>query len=280
MAQKSPKNHTDDANEPSRSTPKLSKVEQNLTWVLQKINDITRNQFIIDLMILIQGINFLTHPETAHKGIIQTLATTIFFAALSILIGFALSHGFNKKNLRQILIALGFTTLSVAVYFTASFFAPAFHYFLSLAIIASGFFNTLSAHHLTKLFRLKKSVGKSVSASPRPVSKDPTIQSVSGTVERATKYEAERVFSPAVVLSSKISKFRYGQLIINYALILIGILMLLFRFQTNAILLRLSGGILIFSAVSDVVALLWTHRESAIVQKFTHYLAPPNAKSR
>lgn len=258
----------------SVSLSKPSKAEQDIAWALQKINDITRSQAIIDLMIIIQGVNFIIHPETAHKGIIQAIAITVFFAALSILIGFVLSHGFKKQNLRHILLAAGFLALSAIVYFTAGFFAPAFHYFLALTIIASGFLNIFSSHHLAKLFRIKKSA---TSKQPKTAT-DPTIQSISGALERSAKYEAERVFSPAVVLSGEISKFHYGQLVVNSLLILVGVLLLFFRFQTNAILLRISGSILIFSAVSDLVALLWTHRESAIVHKFTHYLTPTNPK--
>lgn len=242
--------------------PTKNTLEKDVAIVLAKINDITRNQFIIDLMILVQGINFLFHPESAHKGIVEALAIATFFAAFGIFIGFILSHGFNRQNLRAILLSAIFMTASVVVYFTAGFFAPAFHYSLALAIIASGVINILSAYHLVKLTHIKKTF--------RDQRQDATISSVSSALERSAKLEAERVFSPALVFSNKITKFRLGQFLINFALVLVGIVMLFFRFQTNAILLRVSGGILIFSAVSDFVALIWTHHESAFAEKITH----------
>ena len=247
--------------------------ENNLSIILKKINDITRNQFFIDVMLLIQGINFLIHPETAHKGIIEALSITVFFAALSILIGLIISHGFKKQNSRSIILAFVFIILSIITYLSAGHIAPAFHYFLAATIIASGMINILSAYHLTKLDQARKTLKTKLTTDE---TKDETIHTVSVSVEKTTKNEAERILSPAVIITEKISKFRYGQIIINLLLMITGVLMLLFRFETNAVLIRASGGILVFSAISDLVALLWTHRESKFVRKLTHY----NQKSK
>lgn len=240
-------------------------AEKDLANIIAKINDIMRNQFIIDLMIFIQGVNFLIHPEEAHKGIVQALALTVLFAAVGILIGFIVSHGFKRRNLYQIFIAAIFVALSVAVYFNAEHLAPIFHYFLAATIIISGVSNILSAYHITRLNRSKKFLAKS-----KP---DKTLGSISGTLKQSVKIESERILSPAVIFSSKIGRFRVGQLIINLALIIIGFIMFFFRIKTNAILIRVSGGILIFSAISDFIALVWTHRESATAKTFTHYVS-------
>lgn len=238
-------------------------LEKDVAIVLAKINDITRNQFIIDLMIFIQGVNFLVHPEKAHKGIIEAISIAIFFATTGIIIGFFVSHGFNKRNRRSIIFSFIFMGLSIAVYFLAGVLAPAFHYFLAFAIIVSGTTNILSSYHLIKLTHAKKTL--------KTTRQDKTIQNVSSALKHNVKLEAERVLSPAIIFSDRLTKFRYGQLFVNFVLIIIGIVMLFFRFQANAVLLRISGGALIFSAISDCLALVWTHRESASVKELTHY---------
>lgn len=245
-----------------------SKDNSEIIAILAKINTITRNQFFIDVMLLIQGINFLVHPETAHKGIVESLSIVMFFAGLSIIIGYIVTHDLKKQNLKNIALSFVFMTISIIAYFTAGLLAPAFHYLIAVIIVMSGTINILSIYHLTKLNHARKILKSKIE---KDESKDEAIQSVSKSVERTTKYEAERVLSPAIAISEKISKFRYGQLIINFLLIIAGLLMLLFRFETNAVLLRVSGGILIFSAVADLISLIWTHHESDLVKKLTHY---------
>ena len=245
---------------------KQNKAEKSIVDILTRVNDIMRNQFIIDLMILVQGINFIIHPENAHKGIIESFAITVFFATISILIGFLISHSFKKQNFRSIMLAFVFMILSIIAYFEAGALAPVFHYFLAITIIVSGIINILRAYHLIKLSHIKKSL--------KSTKKPNTTSSVKNALERNVKLESERVLSPAVIFSGKISKFRYGQLLVNFILIATGIAMFFFRFQTNAILIRVSGAILIFSAISDFIALVWTHHESSFVKGFTHYNNP------
>ena len=245
-----------------------SNLSKDVEIVLKTINDITRNQFIIDDMLLIQGVNFIIHPQEAHKGIIETLSIVIFFAALGILIGFALSHGFKKHNLRTIISAFLFIIISVVLYFNSSHLAPTFHYFIALAIISSGIINILNTYHLDKLNHARQ-ILKSELASKE--NKDIAMHDVTVALERNTKLQAERILSPAIILSGKVAKFRYGQIIVNFMLIITGVLMLFFRLGTNAVLIRVSGVILIFSAISDFIAIIWTHRESKFVKKITHY---------
>ena len=245
------------------------KLTEDVELILKKINDIMRNQLIIDVMLLIQGINFLIHPEKAHKGIIESLALAVFFAATGIVTGLLIAHGSIKRhNLRPIMLAIIFIVLSIIVYLNAGHLAPAFHYFIAFTIIFSGFVNILSAYHLIKLNTAKKSLNSKIT-SDRHGNK--TVEGVTATLKNTTKLEAERILSPAVFFSGKVAKFRYGQLFINLLLIAVGVSMVFFRFRTNAVLLRISGGILIFSALSDFVALLWTHRESTFVHTITHY---------
>ena len=248
--------------------PVTDKMGQDIGLILKKINDITRNQFIIDLMILIQGINFIIHPQTAHRGIIQSFAIVMFFAAISILAGFIITRGFKRRNFQDILLSFGFTALAVAVYFMAGVLAPVFHYFIAVVIIVTGINNILSAKHIIKLNRIKTAV-------KQPPKKNETVEAVSSALKQNVKLEAERVLSPAVAWNDKVARYRYSQLLINLVLIILGIAMLFFRFATNAILIRTSGVILIFSAVSDLIALIWTHRESELAKRFTHYLKRP-----
>ena len=252
-----------------------SGLDKNIELILKKINDITRNQLIIDAMLLIQGINFIIHPEKAHKGIIEALALATFFAATSIMLGFFITHGLKRHNFHAIALALIFMALSIAAYLNAEHLAPAFHYFIAFTIIFGGFINIFSAYHLIRLAHAKKSL--KTKASPKK-HEDETVAGVTTTIKNTTKLEAERILSPAVFFSGKIAKFRYGQLFINLLLIILGILMLFFRFRTNAVLIRVSGGILVFSALADLIALLWTHRESAFVRTLTHYNTPPKSK--
>lgn len=242
-----------------------AKPEQEIIFVLQKINAIMRNQFIIDLMILVQGVSFIVRPERAHKGIIESFAIVIFFAALSILLGFVVAHQFNKQNFHQIIFAFIFIIASVALYFTAGFFAPVFYYFLAGAIIVSGFSGIFSAYHLASLRRHAKTIKKPIT--------NQTITSVSTALKRNVKLESERVLSPTIALSIKLAKFRFGQVFINFLLIVVGATMILFRFVANSLLIRLSGSVLVFSATSDLIALIWTRRESATAIKLTHYNA-------
>ena len=245
-----------------------SELDKNIGLILKKINDITRNQLIIDAMLLVQGANFLIHPEKAHKGIVESLALTIFFATLSIIIGFIATRGFRRHNLRAIVFAFIFMILAIVAYFTAGYLAPVFHYFIAIVIIFSGFTNILSTYHLTKLSATKKSLKSRLTSEEN---KDAAVEGVATALKSATKLEAERILSPAIFFSGKVTKFRYGQLFVNLLLIILGTLMFFFRFRTNAVLIRVSGGILIFSAFADLVALLWTHRESAFVRSLTHY---------
>ncbi len=254
----------------SQSRSSQPKAPTSIELVLKKINDITRNQFIIDFMLLIQGFNFVIHPQEAHKGIVQSLAIAIFFAAFGVLLGFAISRGFRRHNLRPILLAFVFMVLSVVIYLNATHLAPTFHYFIALTIVLSGFFNILSSYHLTKLTKLKHQLKTELTSSEL---KDETVQSVATTLQQTTKLEAERILSPTLALSGKIEKFRYRHIVINLFLMSIGIMMLFFRFWTNEVLIRISGGILIFSAIADLIALLWTHRESTFVKSLTHFRA-------
>ena len=245
-----------------------SELDKEIWLILKKINDITRNQLIIDAMLLVQGANFLIHPEKAHKGIVESLALTIFFATLSIIIGFIVTHGFKRHNFRNIFLAFIFMILSIVAYFTAGYLAPVFHYFIAIVIVFSGFTNILSAYHLTRLSVAKKLLKADPTSGK---TQDTAVEGVATALKSTTKLEAERILSPAVFFSGKVAKFRYGQLSVNLLLIILGILMFFFRFRTNAVLIRVSGGILIFSAITDLIALIWTHRESAFVRSLTHY---------
>lgn len=215
-----------------------------------------RNKFIIDVMLFIQGINFLVDPHHAPFGIAKTIAMTVFFACFGILVGFALTKGFKKTNLRTILITTALSIISVLTFFTPKYLADIFQFSIAIIIILSGLINILSVYHLTKLSATKRKLETKLRNSEK---KDKAMQPVASAFENSIKTEAERMLEPAVILSKKATRFRFGQILINLLLVIVGIVLLFFRFHTNAFLLRVSGIIIIFTSIADLFALFAQH---------------------
>lgn len=236
-------------------------LTQEINLILGKINGIVRNQIFIDGALLLQGINFVFHPQEAPHYIMRSLALAVFFLALFILIGFILSKSFNKTNSKSIILASFFLILAAIVYFTSHYYAYLFQYAIAIIFIVSGIIKLLGLYRVVRLNHAKPKTQKT-SAS--------IGQEIEGTVTNNITTGVKRMLAPLIAISAKLNKFHHGQVIINLVLIITGIVMLFFRFRTNEILIRVSGGILIFCAIADLIALLWTHHESAFVRKITH----------
>ena len=236
-------------------------LTQEINLILGKINGIVRNQIFIDGALLLQGINFVFHPQEAPHYIMRSLAIAVFFLSIFILVGFVLSKSFNKANLKSIMLAGLFLVTAIVVYFTSHYYAYLFQYAIAIIFIVSGIIKLLGLYRVVRLNYAKPKTQKT-SASIR--------QEIEGTVTNNITTGVKRMLAPLIAISAKLNKFHHGQVIINLVLIITGIVMLFFRFRTNEILIRVSGGILIFCAIADLIALLWTHHESAFVRKITH----------
>lgn len=196
---------------PTKSPPSTG-IEANLASALAKFNQVMRNQFVIDVMILVQAATFLIHPEQASQTLIRSFAATIFFAAIGILLGHVLTHSLSRHNLGPIITIAASLVTAAVLYFAADFFAPILHYAVAILVVWLGIVRIWGAYHFAEIRRLGKSLGLKITSV---TNRNPDFAGISGAAKQNAKVEAIRILSPAILFSDKTAKFHYGQLILG-----------------------------------------------------------------
>ena len=214
---------------------------------VQKVQDILRNRLIVAILLLIQGISFVINPAKAMEGLAKSVAMSLIIASAGILIGYITTRKLSRSNARSVVIAVFFLVLGIIVHIVPDFFSSVFQYAVGITVLLNGIVTLSDNLHINKLITKISAFGHSLVNNEA----DETMEELKTAYGNAMTEQSDKLMTSVNLLAKKVKPKKYGSVFVSGVFILLGIAMLFFHSQVDDAMARVSGVIMILSALYD-----------------------------
>lgn len=225
--------------EDMKNNEKLHKLDRNIDYTTKMIDKIMHTKIILAIFMIIDGINYISHPDRTIYYMSRTVAQDAFLAAATIIITFIST---KNRDIKSLTVPILMLIVSGVIYLFPNTFTPNIRLILGLFIILNGIINILN---IKKIDRASASLKFVENKLKTDITKSEKAESEDkDTVIRQTK----KLIDPFKNVLSYASKYYYLYLILNLATIILGTLLLF-----NDTTIVVCGGIFIYTGVFEVL---------------------------
>ena len=232
------------------------KVEALVSDAVEWLNTVQRNRTIAAILLLVQGMNFILNPSDALTGMVRSVAITVGIAALTSIIGCLAARNKGRAALRSGLVCVLLLAFCVYSYFRPSRMASSLRFVIATVAIGLGVNHLAQAAKMTRLQSAVETASARFSATFKRRKERNAGQAqdaIEKSVEDAVQTHVLKRLDPALKLSQRYSASRILTIVISAVMIAMGILLFLYPFQTDTLMMTLSGVTRVVGAFSEIV---------------------------
>lgn len=218
--------------------------------ISNKIDVIMRNRLIIAVLLIIDGINFIVHPNNSMRDIARSVSLFVFIASITLLANNIFS---KEKSVKSAIMSLLVIAFSIITYIFPQAISAYFKIILSLVITFNGILNIV---HILKLDKVETYTLTIEEKIKKFIKKN----NFNKDFESGIKEQTDRIMNPLNSVIQKNSKISFFSLIINIISTILGIILLIFP---NITIITF-GMAFIYTGLTD---LLFVARSINIVKK-------------
>ena len=237
----------------TEQTKKTIKFTERVEKLVQSVDSLMRNRAVSALMTLINSITLLINADKSLKDIVKALAVSIIIALVLLFFGYVFSDEGLKTHKKAAAIILLLATAMIPVIIFSEYLSYAFQYCIAILAISLG---------LIGLFGRKKTTllnDDGIQDSDTSLV-DKDRNDIRKAIVDEINTKKELLLKPVLDFSNRIKRITVLSKAADVTLIAFGIIMIIFRFETNTIMIRVSAGIMLFYSVADLCVFLKSYR--------------------
>lgn len=245
--------------------PAFQKAISFFTRTADWVTTILRNRIIAAVLLLIQGISFISDPSKSGEGMVKSIAMTVAFASAVSAIGSITAKEKGPSSHRSLVLSVLLLIVSVLCWFKPQGLDILLRIAIAVTAIYTGIINLLQVMRLEKLKQDVEQVGKKTKNAFKILSEkiadqfDPDdTEQLDDTIEDAVNEHIEKRWEPVRKLIRQTSGSKFFTAVVNIVIFSLGILLIIYPFTTNTVMMIASGITMIVSGISN----LWTAWEA------------------
>ena len=222
-----------------KNNKKLHKLDKNIDFTIKSIDKIMHTKIILAIFMIIDGINYILHPDRTIYYMSRTVAQDAFLAAATIIITFISTKNRDIKSLTTPILML---IVSGIIFLFPNTFTPNIRLILGIFIILNGIINILNIKKIDR-------VGASLKFVEKKFKNDITkIEKVESEDKDTILKQTKKIIDPFKNVLKYASKYYYLYLILNIITIILGLLLLF-----NDTTIVVCGFIFIYTGIFEVL---------------------------
>lgn len=210
------------------------------------VDVISRNRLVIAILLIVDGVTFLSNPDATLTGMAQGIILVLLLATLSIFFTAIFS---KTKDIKTIIISAIVLILGACFYFYPDYIATYIQLLLSLFIIYNGLANISHVLNLRILNRVTGLFGKLFSSNKKSKARDAKFKEVDDGINREMEQQANKLFSPFKSILKESGKSSAFFIIVNVISIIFGIVLLI----APSVSMSIWGLIFLYTGISSFV---------------------------
>lgn len=220
-----------------------------------------RNRLIAAVMLLFQGINFILNPGKAMTDMVKSVAMTAAIAAMVSSIGSLTAKDKGSAVWKSLAISVLLLAGSVWCWMHPQGLDIYLRYAIALFAVYTGLINVLQALNMSR-WADAVTEAKAKSEEKLHEVKDQLIspmateetERLENSVEHSIEEHIGKRLAPVNQLQTRFSRSTALTMALHILMIILGMALLFFPFETNAVLMTASGITMVMTAVSDLWA--------------------------
>ena len=225
---------------------------KKLENISNKINIIMKNNLIIALFLIVDGITFLLNPNGSLERMSRSIIILVLLASFSTLVA---NLSLKTKDIKTIIISIIIIIMGIIIYIYPNLVSAYIQLALSIFIIYIGLKNILSALNLNKISKYTQIIKERYNRIKKRKNKkkrkqESKFKDVNKSFNEGMEKQKERLVNPLTNIVDKTGKFSVIYIIANCASIILGIILIIFPDVSMAIW----GIIFLYTGIPDLVA--------------------------
>ena len=231
----------------SSGTAGIKNLSEWAAQIAGRVDSFMKQRAIVALLMLYEGVMLLVQSQDSTRAMATGIAVAIALAAGGILAEALAKRGGGKKAVIPAVLAAG---LAVYCLFQPDMFAGILRYLIAASVLMTGLLNLAQAFGISKL-RMQGNLAEGEAAAPAAPGEGGNI---AGTIRKTVKNEIDKHIGPARILLGSLGKSVAAVWITGFLMTALGIVLFFRSVEGNTLLSVVSGVLMIFTSLADLVA--------------------------